>query len=73
MTAGLFAVAITIMVPAVVSAISQAWSTVSAMNAMSRQPEAADAMRGALILALAFMEALTIFAFVIAFMLLGKV
>lgn len=73
MTAGLFAVAITIMIPAVVSALSQAWSTVSAMNAMSRQPEAADAMRGSLILALAFMEALTIFAFVIAFMLLGKV
>ncbi len=30
-------------------------------------------MRGALLLALAFMEALTLFAFVIAFMLLGRV
>lgn len=73
MTAGLFAVAITIMVPAVVSAMAQAWSTVTAMNAMSRQPEAADTMRGALLVALAFMEALTLFALVIAFMLLGKV
>lgn len=73
MTAGLFAVALTIVLPAVVSALSQAWSTVAAMNAMSRQPEAADTMRGALLLALAFMEALTLFAFVIAFMLLGRV
>ncbi|NLN27850.1 MAG: ATP synthase F0 subunit C [Firmicutes bacterium] len=73
MTAGLFAVALTIVLPAVVSALSQAWSTVTAMNAMSRQPEAADTMRGALLLALAFMEALTLFAFVIAFMLLGRV
>ena len=73
MTAGLFAVALTIVLPAVVSALSQAWSIVTAMNAMSRQPEAADTMRGALLLALAFMEALTLFAFVIAFMLLGRV
>lgn len=73
MTVGLFAVALTIVLPAVVSALAQAWSTTTAMNAMSRQPEAADTMRGALLVALAFMEALTLFALVIAFMLLGKV
>lgn len=73
MTAGLFAVAITILIPAVASALAQAWSTVTAFNAMSRQPEVADTMRGALLLALAFMEALTLFAMVIAFMLLGKI
>lgn len=70
---GLFAVAITVMLPAIASALSQAWSTVNAMNAMSRQPEAAGQMRGALLLALAFMEALTLFAFVIAIMLWIKV
>lgn len=72
MTAGMYAVALTILIPAVASALSQAWSTVTAMNAMSRQPEAAGAMRGALLLALAFMEALTLFAFVIAFLLMGR-
>lgn len=67
------AVALTILIPAAVSAISQAWATSSAMHAMSRQPEAADAMRGVLLIALAFMEALTLFAFVIAIIMAGNV
>ena len=44
-----------------------------AMEGISRQPEAADKIRASLLLSLAFMEALTIYALVIAFMLLGKV
>lgn len=69
----LFAVGLTIMLPAIASALAQAWSTTAAMHAMSRQPEAAETMRGALLIALAFMEALTLFAFVIAIVLSGQV
>lgn len=43
-----------------------------AMEAIARQPEAAGDIRTTLILALAFMEALTIFGLLIAFMILGK-
>ena len=39
---------------------------------MSRQPEAAGEIRTSMILALAFMEALTIFGLLIAFMLVGS-
>ncbi|HHW09627.1 MAG TPA: ATP synthase F0 subunit C [Firmicutes bacterium] len=61
-----FAVAITMLVPAVASALGQGWATSSAVQAMSRQPEAANDIRGALMIALAFMEALTLFSWVIA-------
>jgi len=44
-----------------------------AMEGMARQPEAAGEIRTSMILALAFMEALTIYALLIAFMLLGKI
>jgi F-type H+-transporting ATPase subunit c len=39
------------------------------MEGMARQPEAAGDIRTTLIIALAFMEALTLFAFVIAILL----
>jgi F-type H+-transporting ATPase subunit c len=42
------------------------------MEAIARQPEAAGDIRTSLILALAFMEALTIYGLLIAFMVLGK-
>ncbi|MFO7310983.1 MAG: ATP synthase F0 subunit C [Bacillota bacterium] len=67
--AGLFAVALAIALPAMTSALSQAWATSKAMESMSRQPEAAGDMRTALLIALAFMEALTLFSFVIAILL----
>ena len=67
--AGLFAVALAITLPAMTSALSQAWATSKAMESMSRQPEAAGDMRTSLLIALAFMEALTLFAFVIAILL----
>ncbi|HEY8496963.1 MAG TPA: ATP synthase F0 subunit C [Limnochordales bacterium] len=67
--AGLFAVALAIALPAMTSALSQALATSKAMESMSRQPEAAGDMRTALLIALAFMEALTLFSFVIAILL----
>lgn len=67
---GLFAVTLTIAAPAIASAISQAWATSAAVNAMSRQPEAASDIRSSLLLALAFMEALTLFSWLIALFLI---
>ncbi len=43
------------------------------MEAMSRQPEAAGDMRTSLIVALAFMEALTIYGLLVAILILGKI
>ncbi|MHB8157027.1 MAG: ATP synthase F0 subunit C [Desulfocucumaceae bacterium] len=43
-----------------------------AMESIARQPEAAGEIRTALILSLAFMEALTIYGLLIAFLLLAK-
>ena len=40
---------------------------------MARQPEAAGDIRTSLILALAFMEALTIYGLLVAFLLLGNI
>lgn len=66
---GFFAVALAIALPAVASAVSQAWATSKAMESMARQPEAAGDMRTSLLIALAFMEALTLFALVVAILL----
>ncbi len=49
--------------------LSQGWATTRAMEGMARQPEAAGDIRGTLLIALAFMEALTLFSFVIALLL----
>lgn len=68
-----FAVVLAILLPAIASAVSQGWATSSAMHGMSRQPEVAGEMRTTLLIALAFMEALTLFAFVIAILLWIKV
>ncbi len=43
-----------------------------AMEAIARQPEATGDIRTSLILSLAFMEALTIYGLLIAFMILGN-
>ncbi|MBE3599455.1 MAG: ATP synthase F0 subunit C [Limnochordaceae bacterium] len=55
------------------SAFGQGWATTRAVESMARQPEAAGEIRGALLIALAFMEALTLFSFVIAYILSGKI
>lgn len=52
--------------------IGQGLAASKAMEAIARQPEASGDIRTSLILALAFMEALTIYGLLIAFMILGN-
>ncbi len=66
------AVALTITISTIAPGIAQGLSTMKAMEAMARQPEAAGSIRTTLIIALAFMEALSIYGLLVAFMLLGK-
>ncbi|MBO2519274.1 MAG: ATP synthase F0 subunit C [Firmicutes bacterium] len=56
-----------------VSAFSQGWATTRAMDNMGRQPEAAGDIRSTLLVALAFMEALTLFAMIVAILIWTKV
>ena len=72
MTLGFLVVGLTVLVPAIVSALSQGWATVAAVHGMSRQPEAANEIRTTLLVALAFMEALTLFCFVVAILIWVK-
>ena len=53
--------------------IGQGLAAAKAMEAIARQPEAAGTIRTNMIVALAMMEALTIYGLVIAFMLVGKI
>lgn len=53
--------------------IGQGIAASKAMEAMARQPEAAGSIRSSMIIALALMEALTIYGLLIAFMLVAKV
>lgn len=55
------------------SAIGQGMASRAAMEGTARQPEAAGDIRTTLILALAFIEALTLFSFVIAILLWTKI
>ena len=54
-------------------ALGQGMTAGKAMEAIARQPEASGDIRTTLILSLAFMEALTIYGLLIAFMILGKI
>ncbi|HIU10553.1 MAG TPA: ATP synthase F0 subunit C, partial [Candidatus Avidehalobacter gallistercoris] len=45
----------------------------AAMESIARQPEAAGDIRTAMILAMALLEALTIYGLLIAFMIIGKI
>lgn len=54
-------------------AIAQGMTAKSAMESIARQPDAAKEIRSTLIIALALMEALTIYGLLIAFMLVSKV
>lgn len=54
-------------------AIGQGITASKAMEAIARQPEMAGTIRSNMIIALALMEALTIYGLLIAFMLVGKV
>ena len=53
--------------------IGQGIAASKAMEAISRQPEAAGTIRSSMIIAMALMEALTIYGLLIAFMLIGKI
>ena len=67
------AAALVLCVTAAATAISQGKTAAKAMESIARQPEAAGAIRGSLILSLALMEALTIYGMLVAFMLVGKI
>lgn len=64
---------LTIVLTTITPGIAQAKATSKAMEAMSRQPEVAGDIRTSLILALAFMEALTIYGLLVAILILGKI
>ena len=66
------AAAIAIAVSTIGPGIGQGIAASKAMEAIARQPEAAGTIRTNMIVALALMEALTIYGLVIAFMILGK-
>lgn len=59
-------------VAALGSAIGLGLAVTSAMNAVARQPEAAGKIQMLLVIGCAFIEALTIYAVVIVFILQGK-
>ena len=67
------AAALVLAVIGTATAIAQGRTASKAMDAIARQPEAAGGIRGALVLSLALMEALTIYGMLVAFMLVGKI
>ena len=66
------AAALAIAIATIGPGIGQGLAASKAMDAIARKPEASGDIRTSLILALAFMEALTIYGLLIAFMILGK-
>ena len=65
--------AIAIAVSTIFPALGQGLAAKAAMESIARQPEAAGNIRSTLIIAMALMEALTIYGLLIAFMLIGKI
>lgn len=64
--AKLFATAMTIAVGGIFPAIAIGWMAGKAMEAIGRNPEAASKVQTAMILAIAFAEAIAIYALVVA-------
>ena len=75
MERGLIAIAaaLVLCITGAATAIAQGLTASKAMESMARQPEAAGDIRGALVISLALMEALTIYGMLVAFMLVGKI
>lgn len=75
MTSALIAIAaaITMAICTIAPAIAQGKTAKSAMESIARQPDSAKDIRSTLIIALALMEALTIYGLLIAFMLISKI
>jgi len=67
------AAALAIAVSTIAPAIGQGKTAAAAMESIARQPEAAGNIRSTLIIAMALMEALTIYGLLIAFMLVSKI
>lgn len=67
------AAALAISVSTIVPALAQGLTAKAAMDSIARQPDAAKDIRSSLIVALAMMEALTIYGLLIAFMLVAKI
>jgi F-type H+-transporting ATPase subunit c len=67
------AAAIAIAVSAFGVALGMGNTAKSAMDAIARQPDSAKDIRSTLIIAMALMEALTIYGLLIAFMLLSRI
>ncbi len=67
------AAAVAIAASTIAPAIGQGITARSAMESIARQPDAAKDIRSTLIVALALMEALTIYGLLIAFMLVSKI
>ena len=67
------AAAIAIAVSTIFPALGQGMTAKSAMEAIARQPDAANNIRSTRIIALALMEALTIYGLLIAFILSSKI
>lgn len=68
-----FAAAMSVAFSTIFPALGQGKAAVAAMEAIARQPEAAGEIRTSLILSLAFMEALTIYGLLIAFLIVGNI
>ena len=67
------AAALAIAVSTIFPALGQGKTAAAAMESIARQPEAAGNIRSTLIIAMALMEALTIYGLLIAFMLVSKI
>lgn len=72
-TALAFSLPFGLAIAALASAFALGKAVSSAMDAMARQPEAAPKIQVSMIIGCAFIEALTIYAFVIAFLSMDKI
>lgn len=65
--------AIAVAMSTIFPAIGQGLTSKAAMESIARQPDAAKDIRSTLIIALALMEALTIYGLLVALMLVSKI
>lgn len=71
-SAALLAMGIAVGLGAIGPGIGMGTAVASALDSVARQPEAEGKIRTLMFIGLAFMEALALYALVIAFILLGK-
>lgn len=67
------AAALAVALSTIFPALSQGRTAVAAMESIARQPDAAKDIRGAMLIALALMEALTIYGLLVGIMLVAKI